>query len=295
MIKYLHSMTGFGSSLFETEDFSVHVEAKSINHRYLEVQFHMPRALSGMEAKLRRAISDILSRGKLDVYISYHCKNKPLQRVVLNEPLAKEYREALDKLSDLLELDHCKDVSTIAAFTDILTLEEGEAHKGLEDIILEALQFALKRLDAMRLEEGEHIGEDFLKRMERMEAYTQQLESLAPGLIDLYKQRLIQKIRTLLQDNTFDEARLLQEVAIYADKIDYTEEIVRLHSHFQQFQKILCEEKGSCGRRLDFLLQEMNREANTTASKANNADVAQIVVLIKSELEKMREQVQNLE
>lgn len=295
MIKYLRSMTGFGSALFETEDFSVHVEIKSVNQRYLEVQFHMPHVLSALEAKLRRTIAETLSRGKVDVYLSYHCKKKTLQRVTLNEALAKEYGYALDQLSEMLKMERCKDVHTIAAYQDVLLVEDVEAPKGLEEIILEALQFALNRLDTMRQEEGAHIGEDFLERMDRLQDYTNQLEFIAPNLTEHYKQRLMEKIKALLLDTSVDEARLLQEVAIYADKVDYTEEIVRLHSHFKQFHEIICEEVGPCGRRLDFLLQEINREANTIASKVNNADAAQIVVLMKSELEKIREQVQNLE
>ncbi len=295
MIKYLRSMTGFGSALFETEDFSVHVEMKSVNQRYLEVQFHMPHALSALEVRLRRTISETLSRGKVDVYISYRCKKKALQRVMLNEALAKEYSTALDRLSELLKMERCKDVHTIASYQDVLLVEDMDAPKGLEEIIFEALQFALNRLDTMRQEEGAHIGEDFLERMDRLQDYTDQLESIAPNLAEHYKQHLMEKIHALLLDTSVDEARLLQEVAIYADKVDYTEEIVRLHSHFNQFHEIICEEKGPCGRRLDFLLQEINREANTIASKVNNAEAAQIVVLIKSELEKIREQVQNLE
>ena len=177
----------------------------------------------------------------------------------------------------------------------MLTVEEKTSLDGCESVLFPAMEQAMERLDAMRKKEGANLQRDFSRRVEALEGMVDEIAALAPGIVEAHRQRLRKMMEELLADREFDEARVIQETAIYADKINYTEEIVRLKSHFQQFRQMVEQSEGSVGRKLDFLIQEMNREANTIGSKANNAVAAQIVVDIKSEIEKLREQVQNIE
>ena len=291
----LRSMTGFGAAETENESYKVHVEVKSVNQRFLDLAFHMPRLLNVWEDELRNRIKEKAARGKMDVYVTLVDKREMEACVRVNHGLAKGYHGALNEISDLLHLPRNGDVTAIAAYPDVLVMEERTSLEGCEEVLFPALEQALESLDAMRQREGMNIQQDFQQRLAELESMVDKVSALAPEIVEAYRQRLQKMMAELLADKDFDETRIIQETAIYADKVNYTEEIVRLKSHFQQFRQMVAAAEGPVGRKLDFLIQEMNREANTIGSKANNAAAAQIVVDIKSEIEKLREQVQNIE
>ncbi len=291
----LRSMTGFGAAETENESYKVHVEVKSVNQRFLDLAFHMPRLLNVWEDELRNRIKEKAARGKMDVYVTLVDKREMEACVRVNHGLAKGYHGALNEISDLLHLPRNGDVTAIAAYPDVLVMEERTSLEGGEEVLFPALEQALESLDAMRQREGMNIQQDFQQRLAELESMVDKVSALAPEIVEAYRQRLQKMMAELLADKDFDETRIIQETALYADKVNYTEEIVRLKSHFQQFRQMVAAAEGPVGRKLDFLIQEMNREANTIGSKANNAAAAQIVVDIKSEIEKLREQVQNIE
>ena len=291
----LRSMTGFGAAETENESYKVHVEVKSVNQRFLDLAFHMPRLLNVWEDELRNRIKEKAARGKMDVYVTLVDKREMEACVRVNHGLAKGYHGALNEISDLLHLPRNGDVTAIAAYPDVLVMEERTSLEGCEEVLFPALEQALESLDAMRQREGMNIQQDFQQRLAELESMVDKVSALAPEIVEAYRQRLQKMMAELLADKDFDETRIIQETALYADKVNYTEEIVRLKSHFQQFRQMVAAAEGPVGRKLDFLIQEMNREANTIGSKANNAAAAQIVVDIKSEIEKIREQVQNIE
>ncbi|MBQ1915734.1 MAG: YicC family protein [Selenomonadaceae bacterium] len=288
-------MTGFGAAETENESYKVHVEVKSVNQRFLDLAFHMPRLLNVWEDELRNRIKEKAARGKMDVYVTLVDKREMEACVRVNHGLAKGYHGALNEISDLLHLPRNGDVTAIAAYPDVLVMEERTSLEGGEEVLFPALEQALESLDAMRQREGMNIQQDFQQRLAELESMVDKVSALAPEIVEAYRQRLQKMMAELLADKDFDETRIIQETALYADKVNYTEEIVRLKSHFQQFRQMVAAVEGPVGRKLDFLIQEMNREANTIGSKANNAAAAQIVVDIKSEIEKLREQVQNIE
>ena len=291
----LRSMTGFGAAETENESYKVHVEVKSVNQRFLDLAFHMPRLLNVWEDELRNRIKEKAARGKMDVYVTLVDKREMEACVRVNHGLAKGYHGALNEISDLLHLPRNGDVTAIAAYPDVLVMEERTSLEGGEEVLFPALEQALESLDAMRQREGMNIQQDFQQRLAELESMVDKVSALASEIVEAYRQRLQKMMAELLADKDFDETRIIQETALYADKVNYTEEIVRLKSHFQQFRQMVAAAEGPVGRKLDFLIQEMNREANTIGSKANNAAAAQIVVDIKSEIEKLREQVQNIE
>lgn len=291
----IRSMTGFGVGEAENESYKVHVEIKSVNQRFLDLAFHMPRLFNIWEDGLRKRIKAVACRGKMDVYVTLTDKRETGSRIRVNRGLARSYHEALNEMSDFLRLPRNDDIKSIAAYPDVLVVEEPDSPEGCDEVLFLATERAMEGLDAMRRQEGRNIQQDFLQRLKELEAMVQKVSSLAPEIVENYRQRLQKMMAELLADREFDEGRILQEAAIYADKVNYTEEIVRLESHFRQFRRMIEEEDGLVGRKLDFLIQEMNREANTIGSKANHAVAAQLVVDIKSEIEKLREQVQNIE
>ncbi len=291
----IKSMTGFGSAVGENQDYKVTVELKAVNQRFLEIAFHEPRQLTVFEDKLRKLIRQTAARGKVDVFINYLDKREKAASIHVDKSLARAYQESLDELSDFLHLARPDDVMQVAAYPDVLQVVEDEDLEGLEPLLIETIQKALTRLDAMRQTEGENIGRDFLVHLTELERDVEKLRELAPQIVQSYRKRLRKTLGELLSAQDIDETRIIQETALYADKVNYTEEVVRLGSHFQQFRAILAGAKDPIGRKLDFLIQEMNRETNTIASKANSSEAAQLVVDMKSEIEKLREQVQNIE
>lgn len=291
----LKSMTGFGAGAAEDDSYRVLIEVKSVNQRYLEIGFHMPHKIDAFAEGMKKKIKEYVSRGKLDVNVSLTEKKDKTQSVRVDKNLAIAYHKALNELSDLLHLPRPDDITQVAAFPDIIKVEDNEeSFEGLESVLAEAMDEALRNLTHMREEEGANLKQDFIDRLERMENMVEKIAGLAPQIVAAYRERLQKTLGELLSAEEIDQNRIIQETAIYSDRVNFTEEMVRLKSHFAQFRKIL-ESNEPVGRKLDFLIQEMNREINTTASKANNAEAAQIVVDVKSEIEKLREQIQNLE
>ncbi|MBQ1336195.1 MAG: YicC family protein, partial [Selenomonadaceae bacterium] len=256
-------MTGFGAAETENESYKVHVEVKSVNQRFLDLAFHMPRLLNVWEDELRNRIKEKAARGKMDVYVTLVDKREMEVCVRVNHGLAKGYHGALNEISDLLHLPRNGDVTAIAAYPDVLVMEERTSLEGGEEVLFPALEQALESLDAMRQREGMNIQQDFQQRLAELESMVDKVSALAPEIVEAYRQRLQKMMAELLADKDFDETRIIQETALYADKVNYTEEIVRLKSHFQQFRQMVAAAEGPVGRKLDFLIQEMNREANT--------------------------------
>lgn len=291
----LKSMTGFGAGERENASYRVHIEIRAVNQRFLEVSFRMPRGMYAWEDTMRKRIKRVAARGKLEVQIVFEDKREQAAAIRVHHGLALAYQKALNELSDLLHVARADDVSAIAAYPDVLTMEENHSMEGLEDVLLPALDEALQGLNAMRCHEGENLERDFSERLTVLEELTGAVGELAPAIVADYRKRMERTLAELLSAESIDETRIIQETAIYADKVNFTEETVRLKSHFDQFRNIQREAGEPVGRKLDFLIQEMNREANTIGSKANQAAAARIVVEMKSEIEKLREQVQNIE
>ena len=287
------SMTGYGAGTTETPDYRVVVEIKAVNQRFLEIVPHMPRAFGAWENDLRDVIRSRVARGKLDVYVNFEDRSEKRYEVHVNENLARAYYAALGKVARAVDAPLNDGVRMAAAYEGVISVSEDTDISGARAVFLDAAAQALEALDAMRLAEGAHIAHDFEKRLVRLEMQRAQIKEMAPQIVAEYRAHLADMLAEF-KEATPDETRLVQEAALYADRVNITEELVRLASHFAQFRAILIEEEP-VGRRLDFLLQEINRETNTIGSKANNAAAQQIVVAMKNEVEKLREQVQNLE
>lgn len=291
----IKSMTGFGAGDFENDDFKVHVEVKTVNQRYLETNLHMYHTLSMFENDITKKVKEYLNRGKLDVNVSFLDKRESSVNIRVDKALVTAYHNALDEISDHLNMPRINNVVTLASYPDVLKVDQEAANlEEARPAIMAALETALQHLVDMRCAEGENIQADLLSRISTLEGFTNELEKLAPAIIEQYRQRLDKVMAELLSRNEIDEVRIIQEVGIYADKVNYTEEIVRLRSHFDQFKKLMASDQP-IGRKIDFLIQEMNREINTVASKANSAGASQLVVDVKAEIEKVREQIQNIE
>ena len=290
----LKSMTGFGAAAVENDDYKVTVELKAVNQRFLELNFHMPRQFGQWEENLRQLIRNFAARGKVDIFVNYVDKRESKSTIRVDKGLALAYQTAMNELSDTLHLPRPDSAAMFAGFPDVLQVEQSAELDGLQPVLEDALQQALKAFDDMRQREGAHIAEDFEQRLVKLEGMRQQLITLAPAIVEERRQHLQEVLAEALAGKDFDETRIIQETALFADRVNYTEEVVRLESHIAQFRQIMAAGEPS-GRKLDFLIQEFNRETNTIGSKANSKDAAQLVVDMKSEIEKIREQVQNIE
>ncbi len=297
------SMTGYGRGEAAGDDLTVTVELRAVNNRYLDCTVKMPRAYIFAENRLKEAVQNRVGRGKVDLFVNVAHAAGDDMAVTVNEPLALAYMDALAKLHTLDPQSHIGSaaarrdysVADLARFPDVLTVEKKEADpEAVNALLLQALNAALDDFDAMREREGARLAEDILGRAETISTLTGQVEARAPVLAEAYRNRLYAKLQEVLGSTQIDEGRILTEVAIYADKVAVDEETVRLRSHLSQLHQML-EQGGAVGRKLDFLIQEFNREANTIGSKCNDTDLARVVVDIKAEIEKIREQVQNLE
>ncbi|MBR1694464.1 MAG: YicC family protein [Selenomonas sp.] len=290
----LKSMTGFGAATVENDAYKVIVELKAVNQRFLEMNFHMPRQFGQWEENLRQLIRNVAARGKVDIFINYVDKRETKSTIRVDKGLALAYQAAMNELSDTLHLPRPDSAVMFAGFPDVLQVEQSLEMEGLQLVLEDALQQALTVFDHMRQREGAHIAEDFEQRLQKLEGMRQQLITLAPAIVEERRQHLQDVLNEALAGKDFDETRIIQETALFADRVNYTEEVVRLESHIAQFRQIMAAGEPS-GRKLDFLIQEFNRETNTIGSKANSKDAAQLVVDMKSEIEKIREQVQNIE
>lgn len=291
----IKSMTGYGSAKGVSDGFEISVELKSVNNRYLDVSVRLPRSFAFAEESVKSAVSSCVSRGKVDVFVTVNNTNADGVIVTVNDALARGYIKALRVLSEKYELGDDVTASTICRFPDVLSIEKKEADKdAVTAAIYDITKAALCEMDAMRVREGMALKTDISARADTIERLTNVIAARSPLTLAEYRARLEQNMREVLDSRDIDEGRLLTEVAIFADKIAIDEEMVRLRSHLAQLREMLA--GGSpIGRKLDFLIQELNREANTTGSKCNDPEVTMTVVELKSEIEKIREQVQNIE
>lgn len=291
----IRSMTGFGRGSCEKDGKSFTIEIKSVNHRYFETNIRMPRVLIAFEDKIRKLIGEKVKRGKLDVFVTQGNYDKEEAYATLNEKLAESYMKCFRVLKDKYNLEDDITVSQIARLPEVITLKQKE-----EDIsetfeqIEQSLNEALEALLFMREREGEKLLEDVIYKCDLINALVQKIKEKAPFVVCEYKGKLVQRLNALHKEVEFDESRVAMEVAIFADKAGIDEEIVRLNSHIQQMKETLILNEP-IGRKLDFIIQEMNRETNTIASKANDLEILNTVINMKSEIEKIREQIQNIE
>lgn len=289
------SMTGFGRALVEDEKRSFLVEMRGVNHRYLDLNIRMPKSLMPLEDKIRKVIAKEMQRGKIDVFVTYKNIAKEEVEVLANETLANGYVEALRGLKNAFSLEGDVSVSLISKFPDVLYVEEKEERlEELWTLLAQAVEGASNQMLAMKTAEGAALKEDLLRKKEEILSLVAQVKEKDKFVIPLYKARLEKRITELLEKIPVDEQRLALEIAMYTDKASIDEEITRLTSHMEQLEKFL-EEEEPVGRKLDFLAQEMNREANTMASKSVDLDITNMVLSIKNEVEKIREQMQNIE
>ena len=298
----LKSMTGFGRGEYEDANFSITVEMKTVNHRYNEVAIRLPRFLNPLEDKIRKTILKTVNRGRIDVFINADYSTGENCTLKVDKNLAAAYHKALQEIGSVIACDSAAingsaEIMYLARCQDVINVKEG-----LFDVdtvwpkVAQAVDQAVANLVAMREAEGGNIYGDFIYRADLIAEKLAQIEARSPMVVEEYQAKLTERLNNLLADNniTVEPERLLQEVAIFADRASITEEIVRLKSHIKQF-KLIINSDQPVGRKLDFLIQEFNREANTIASKANDYTLAQIVVEIKAEIEKIREQIQNIE
>ena len=296
------SMTGFGRGSFEEENFSVTVEIKSVNHRYNEIAIRLPHFLNPLEDKIRKTILASISRGRVDVFVTARYTATGAVNVSVDKPLALAYHTALLEVGDAIgitspNISDQAEILYLARCPDVITAKEGLFDcDGYWPKIKQAVDQAVGALVSMREAEGKNIVGDFYKRLDLIEQYVLEIENRSPLAVAEYQAKLTERLDALLADKKIsaDPDRVLQEVAIFADRVSITEEIVRLKSHIRQFRLIL-ESAQPVGRKLDFLVQEFNREANTIGSKANDFELAKTVVEVKAEIEKIREQIQNIE
>lgn len=291
----IKSMTGFGRGIYENEGREYIVEIKSVNNRFNDINIKMPRNLNYLEEKIRKQILNNISRGKVEVSIQLNNNSDLGKKINLNTDIAKRYIEELKKLSEETSVIDNINIMDIAKFPDVLNIkidEEAEEIIGKELFI--ALNSAINSLLDMRQKEGNKIKVDLENRIDTIKQKIEQISLISAGLVDEYIVKLETRIKELLKTDVVDESRLAQEVVIYSDKCSVEEEITRLKSHISQFLNLL-NENTAIGKKLDFLIQEMNRETNTIGSKANNLEITNFVVDIKTELENIREQIQNIE
>lgn len=291
----IRSMTGFGKKMAVWHETSVSVEMRSVNHRFLEVAVRVPRSMAELEDGIKKAVQQRCRRGRIDVTVSIHGGRTGGKTLQLDRNLAKQYHQALRDLKTSLRLGGTVDVGLLAGFRELFSLSDEPVNLSeLHDLILELAGGALNELEQMRRQEGQALATDFTHHVHRLREHAQQIGERVPRLAEENYLRMQNRLEKLMATGIPDQPRLLQELALFADRCDISEELVRLESHMVQFEHTL-KSKDAVGKTLEFLLQEVGREVNTIGSKANDAAVAQLVVAMKAEVEKMREQVQNVE
>ena len=292
----IKSMTGFGRCEVSEGDRKFTVEMKGVNHRYLDANIRMPKKLNFFDSAIRTVLKQYVTRGKVDIFITY--EDFAVNQVALkyNESLAKEYLDAFKKMEETFGLENDIRVSTVSRCPEVLTMEEQSADedelwKGLK----KALEGALKQFVETRGIEGENLKNDIIAKLDGMSEKVACIEVRSPEIVAEYRAKLEEKVKELLADTQMDEGRIAAEVVIFADKICTDEEVVRLKSHIAHMKETFATEENGIGRKLDFIAQEMNREANTILSKANDIEVSNYAIDLKTEIEKVREQIQNIE
>lgn len=291
----IKSMTGFGRCEIVENNRKFTVEMKSVNHRYLDVNIKMPKKLNFFESAIRGELKKYISRGKVDIFITYEDFSESTSGVRYNKEAAEAYLRYLRQMAQEFGLDDDIRVSTLSKYPEVFTMEEQDVdEEELWKELQKALAGAAELFVQTRVTEGEHLREDLIAKLDGMEQLVDLIAERSPKIVAEYRQKLADKVKELLGDNTMDEARILTEVTIFADKVCVDEELVRLRSHIETTKKTLLE-GGSIGRKLDFIAQEMNREANTTLSKSNDLEISNYAIELKTEIEKVREQIQNIE
>jgi uncharacterized protein (TIGR00255 family) len=291
----IKSMTGFGRCEVLKDSRKFTVELKSVNHRYLDVNIRMPKKLNFFETSIRTLLKSYADRGKVDIFITYEDLSQSQVSVKYNAALAAEYLKYLNQMAEEFSLDNDVRVSTLSRYPEVFTMEEcSEDEDELWNGLKEALEGAFSQFAEMRTKEGERLKEDILLKLDLLSEQIRFIEERSPQIIAEYRTKLEEKMRELLEDTQIDDNRIAAEVILFADKICTDEEVVRLKSHIQHMKETL-EESNGIGRKLDFIAQEMNREANTILSKANDLDISNRAISLKTEIEKIREQIQNIE
>lgn len=291
----IKSMTGYGSAKGQAEGLEITVELKSVNNRYLDTSVRLPRSFIFAEDTVKSAVQAHISRGKVDVFVSVDSSAADDMVIKVNEPLLKSYVEAIRHISEEYSLVNDMTALNVSRFPDVLSVEKKDLDAdAIAAAISTITEKALDDFDAMRLREGEKLRDDVLNRLDTIDALVRRVEEEAPNTVAEYRARLEQKMAEVLGTAGIDESRILSEAAVFADHIAVDEETVRLRSHMAQL-KTMINGSSPTGRKIDFLIQEFNREANTIGSKCQNSDIAHVVVDLKSEIEKIREQIQNIE
>ena len=291
----IKSMTGFGRSESVTKDRKIIIEMKSVNHRYCDLNIKMPKKFNYFEAAIRNHLKQYIGRGKVDIFITYEDYTEDNVCIKYNSDIASEYVKYLGQMSEEFGLK--SDLSSVALsrFPEVLILEDqSENEEELWRELVVILDEAANKFVESRTKEGEALKNDLIGKLDGMISMVDYIEGVSPSLVEAYRKRLEEKVKELLEGKALDESRILTEVTIYADKICVDEETVRLRSHIQNTKAILLE-GGNVGRKLDFIAQEMNREANTILSKAGSLDISNKAIDLKTEIEKVREQIQNIE
>ena len=291
----MKSMTGFGRAKKEENNRIYNIEIKSVNHKYSDISVKMPRSFAYLEEKIKKEITANISRGKIDVFISFENYSDEGKEIIINNELVKKYMEEFTKLSNENNLSMNIPVTEITKLPDVLTLKQLDDDEDvIESELLSCLKEAISNFVLMREQEGNKIKQDLITRINEISVIVEEISKESTGLIDEYVVKLEERIKELLKTDVVDKTRLAQEVVIYADKCSVEEELTRLRSHVHQFLNIIEEEKP-IGKKLDFLIQEMNREINTTGSKSASLNITNMVIEAKTKLEDIREQIQNIE
>jgi len=291
----MKSMTGFGRAKLEKEGREYLVEIRSVNHKYTDITVKAPRNLMYLEDKIRKAILQKVARGKIDVFVSYANYGIEGKNVIINKELAKIYIQELTELAEENDIPSGLRASEISKLPDVMNIQlEEDSSETIWLELLECLENSIDNFVEMREVEGNRIRQDLNARLQQIAKNVDEISNLSTGLLEEYVVKLQERIKEILKTNVVDEARLAQETVIYADKCSIEEEITRLKSHIEQFEKLL-EEVGPCGKKLDFLVQEMNRETNTIGSKSGKLEITNLVIDLKTQIEDIREQIQNIE
>lgn len=291
----IKSMTGFGRCELVRDSRKFTVEVKSVNHRYLDVNIRMPKKLNFFESSIRSLLKQYAARGKVDLFISYEDSAQNQVALKYNEALAAEYLDCFRKMEEQFGLENDIRVSALSRYPEVITMEEQAVdEEELWSLLKETLEGAFTQFVETRITEGENLKKDLLEKLDGILEDVEAIEKRSPEIVKEYREKLEEKVQELLGDTQIDENRLATEIVLFADKICTDEELVRLRSHVLHMKATLDEESG-IGRKLDFIAQEMNREANTILSKANDLDVSNHAINLKTEIEKIREQIQNIE
>ena len=289
-------MTGFGRSEVVTDERKITIELKSVNHRYLDLSIKMPKKLSFLEGSIRNLMKTYIQRGKVDVYITYEDYTINNGTLKYNKELAAEYIACLKQIQQDFDLDYDIKVSTLSRYPDILTMEEQSVdEEELWSILEPPVREACEKFVQTRTLEGHNLEKDLLEKLDGLDKKVTRIEERSPEVVNAYRTKLEAKVSELLEDTQIDDNRIAAEVILFSDKICNDEETVRLHSHVKNMKKMLTTETEGIGRKLDFMAQEMNREANTILSKSSDMEISDIAIDLKTEIEKIREQIQNIE